>query len=206
MKKNHSKQKNNSQIGFTLIETIVIVLILGIIGTSLSGVLTRTFRANTKSQVLGNVKQNGQNALNDFSQVARNAQDIVCVNPKPDGKTMTFKNKDGSLVRFAFIDPQVSKNGVIKKDYPSLINGSVRVSNSDDFCDLTKIPLLNSVNLTDDNISKGVSVEGGKFNQYAADSTAIYFEVKVAKNAPQDYSNQIGGTGSEIFRTTVQLR
>jgi prepilin-type N-terminal cleavage/methylation domain-containing protein len=203
MKQNNLKKFPN---GFTLIEILIIILILGVIGAALTGVLSRTFRANNKSQVLGNVKQNGQNAINDLSQTIRSAQDIVCINPQTDGKVITLKNKEGTLVRYIFVDPTSTENGVLKKDFPSYILNSIRVSNTDNFCDLTQVPLQQPSDLTDQNISKGVSVEEGKFNRFEKHTLGIYFVVKVAKNAPKDFSNQIGGTGMEVFSTTVQLR
>lgn len=89
--------------GFTLIELLVVITLLGIIGSITTQVFILGFRSQGKSEIIKEVKQNGDNAISIMENMIRNAADIpqslaqcntsldalTIVNP--DGYTTTFK-------------------------------------------------------------------------------------------------------------------
>ena len=82
--------------GFTLVEALVSLAIISTIGLIIATLLQQTFVGNTKTQLLGIVKQNGQNATNFIDSTIRNATAVVCVNTPP-GPT-TLNNREGDTI------------------------------------------------------------------------------------------------------------
>lgn len=203
----------NRTRGFTLIEVIVAISVLATVGVILSMILTRTFRAGDKSQLLGNIKQNGQIALSTLEQTIRDSTDIVCNNgtgsqPQPNtinNDILTIQKKDGTFRRFYYLG-STSDNNSIVMDSPTL-----PISNNvEDFCNFSLVPALSGKTyVTDKNVYTGVSVSSLKFqlteNPGFKDSVFIEFKLGPARKLPGGFSNQLG-SGAEAFRTTVQIR
>lgn len=79
--------------GFTLIEMIVVVAILGIILVTLSSTLFSILSGSSKSEVANIVKQNGEYVISVIDQTVRGGRDIVV---SPDGSSITVVNPDGN--------------------------------------------------------------------------------------------------------------
>lgn len=197
--------------GFTLIETLVVVVVLGVIGVALVNILPSSFRANDKSKVLGNVKQNGQAALNRLTTAIRGAHSIVCIESASSPSILTIQNYDGTYTRFIF-DPSVgtSKNGVLLQEsltYSQLPNpASPDSRTTNDFCSTTEVPIVSVSKITDDDLVAGVSIERAFFRRLDKNLIYIYFEVEIAKNAAANGFSQKLVSDSEIFQTSVQRR
>src|SRR5258708_6610428 len=94
------------QKGFTLVEALVSITIIGVLGFLLSDLLNRGFQGGNKTQVTQTIKQNGQSSLNLIIQTLRGADAIVCIGDYPVGtpgsNTTLTMVKNGVYTRFIF--------------------------------------------------------------------------------------------------------
>lgn len=92
------------QNGFTLLETLVSVAIIALVSVVLSQVFISTMRTNTKTEILKEVKQSGDLAIESITRMVQNAQSVTCPTAKslavvnPDGNTTTVSCQDVSSV------------------------------------------------------------------------------------------------------------
>jgi prepilin-type N-terminal cleavage/methylation domain-containing protein len=122
-----------SQFGFTIVEVLVVALIISIVGYIMSDIVTRSLSGSQKTAVIGNTKQNGQVAIDAFSQVIRNSDIVVCVDTNwsatgGSGDTIVLYTKDGRYVRFFFrrgSDTPPLANGYFSQDQPNVSGLSV---------------------------------------------------------------------------------
>ncbi len=113
--------------GFTLIEILVTVGILGMIAVIGSGMFFSILRGSTKTKTLQLVKQNGDYAISVMERMIRNAKSvngggssIAIVNP--DGKTTTFNCcGSGSNLMIA------SQSGTLSCEEARLTSSEVKV-------------------------------------------------------------------------------
>lgn len=85
------------QAGFTLIEIVISLTIIGLLGVLIVQVFFTTTRVNTKSELLNDIKQNGQFAIDTISRMIRNAQSVTTL-CSPSGTTsssVTLTHADG---------------------------------------------------------------------------------------------------------------
>ncbi len=87
--------KRNS--GFTLIEVLMVVLILGVVVVAGGSLFFAIMKGASKSEVIKEVKQNGDYALSVIERMVRNAQELDCTTVtnqitiiNPDKGTTTF--------------------------------------------------------------------------------------------------------------------
>lgn len=196
--------------GFTLIEALVTLTIIGVIGFMLVDIISRGFRNTNKTQVLGVIKQNGQSALNIMDQTIRSSEGIICTSSTPSRIVVLKRPK---FVRFTF-NPETTGNSAIngyitqetldfsypppnETDYPSFCNNSNNNSKT----------WGGKTDLTDTNKTTGVSLKSGSFtwtkNLGAKDTVSINFRLGPGLSAGPAYFE----TANEVdFKTTVQLR
>lgn len=105
--------------GFTLVEILVVVGILGIIVVVASSIFFTTLRSSGKTKVLTTVKQNGDYTLSVMERLIRDSEEVVV---NSDGQTcqagmnkIKVKRWDGTTVEFAClnkgtVDGQVASN------------------------------------------------------------------------------------------------
>lgn len=199
--------------GFTLIEAVIAIAIVGILGIIISEVLSRSFRSSNKSQLIGSIKQNGQNALNSIGQIVRSADNIVCPTDASAVPTITIV-KDGVYKRIFFKDQTSSANGYIAQDNPSPITPS----DATNLCNMTTYPEVSStrVFLTDTDANTGVSVKnpsgnlGGTFQVLPSSGykslVIVNFNLMPPINSSNSYDQQLGENGALNFKTTIQIR
>lgn len=218
MKKKACTERNRS--GFTLVEMLVVIAILGVFGTLIVVIFTRTLRGGGKTQIIEAIKQNGQSVLEMMDKTTRSANLVVCPPvSNPSGKNLVVKSNE-IYIRYRFVNPSPSPNpttnGLIQQDNP--INSAERNLSryqinreypDNDF--INKIcgandPMDNPTSLTDTNNQTGVSIDNGVFTREISagykDQVTIKFDVKPAVEASQ----VVGQVDPVTFQTTVQLR
>ncbi len=194
--------------GFTLIETLITIAVIGVVSFILTDLLTRNLRGNTKTEVIGAVKQNGQSALNTLDQEIRFASSISCVDET--GKILIVQTKDNRFLRFKFTlqSQLVNQNGYIAQDSPLVEDLSTisTLCQTDNYS--TTINEL--VYLTDRGEVNGASLISGQFSQHSQpgskDVVDISFELSPGVSAGQGFYQRLGQSNSISFKTSVILR
>ena len=64
----------NSQKGFTLVELLISIVIVGTFGTIVVNILASTFRGSSKTDVINKVRQNGNYAISEMARKIRYAK------------------------------------------------------------------------------------------------------------------------------------
>lgn len=68
------KKNQNFQRGYTLIELLAVISIVVVVGVIVAGILISSLRGGSKSNVLDNVRQNGDDAITQMSKMIIYAQ------------------------------------------------------------------------------------------------------------------------------------
>lgn len=112
--------------GFTLIEILVVIALLGVLGVILTNILSQVLRGQNKINTVNLVKQNGQVILDQLSNEIRSAEKVICVeknafnnNGQADLKDTIVLFRNGNYTRFRFVPPVTSdpkRNGYIQKE------------------------------------------------------------------------------------------
>lgn len=213
----------NKQKGFSLVEALVVVAVLAVISIVMIDLLSRTIKGGNKTELIGDLKQNGQSALDNLDTSIRSADKVICTGTyNPSTAQDTFKDaggnnlpdtiviaKDGAYTRFRFYFEKTSPatNGYIGQT--QLIADPVNVNSG-----LCANPPVNAtanpstdLKLTPDNGL--ISVKGGTFdytksiNLSYKDVVGIRFDLGSSVNNSRAFDQQ---SGNVRFSTTVELR
>ena len=124
--------------GFTLIEMLVVVGILGIIAVVASNVFFTTLRSSSKTKALTTVKQNGDYALSVMERLIRDSQEVMtnsagqyCVAVM---KKIKVKRLDGTEVEFTCED-EGTTNGRMASNSARLTSSEVKVDSCSFDCE-----------------------------------------------------------------------
>jgi type II secretory pathway pseudopilin PulG len=219
------------QVGFTIVEVLVVALIIGIVGYMMSDIITRSLAGSQKTAVIGNSKQNGQVAIDALSSVIRNSEIVACLDSNwtvtgGTGSTIVLYTKDARYVRFMFhAGDGTTTNGYFAQDMPNvtalLLNGnpygaitdshsSHRICSTDA---VTGVILSGETILTDRDTRSGVNIDQAPGpqpiftvvkNPGSADIVTIQFSVTQAVAADAGFQNRL--ITPTQFRETIQLR
>lgn len=102
------KQCDNFSKGFSLIELLVVVVLIGIIGTITTQVFILGFRSQGKSEVLKEVKQNGDYAMSVMESLVRNAADVPRTSCNTSSTTFSIVGADGFTTTFLCSSNQIA--------------------------------------------------------------------------------------------------
>ncbi|MCL4367050.1 prepilin-type N-terminal cleavage/methylation domain-containing protein [Patescibacteria group bacterium] len=206
--------------GFTLVEMLVAVAVLGVIMIIISDILLQTLRGENKVQTLNQVKQNGQSVMDKLSLTIRESQQVMCISG--DGQTIVVhglssdSSTSGLYTKFAYHSPTVSTNGYISRedftDIPVHSDTSLPYSDSE----LCTSPVSGTlINLSDPNdLKNGVSFvqESSGANIFTPVSSSGYrdvilirYAVKEAISAGQVFESSVNSSGVQ-FETSVMVR
>jgi prepilin-type N-terminal cleavage/methylation domain-containing protein len=94
--------------GFTLIELIVTVAAIAIISTVLSQIFFTTLRTNAKTEILKEVKQNGDLVQESMVRMIQNAQGLVssCDAVGVESASLELINQDGNTTTLTCIEDE----------------------------------------------------------------------------------------------------
>lgn len=87
--------------GFTLVEIMIVIGILGIIVVIGSGAFFSILRGSTKVRTLQLVKQNGDYAISVMERMIRNARAIIDPSTSSTVPSIKIKNPDGETTTFS---------------------------------------------------------------------------------------------------------
>src|SRR3989344_5749758 len=86
--------------GFSLIELLVVISLIGIIGTIITQVFILGIRSQAKSEIIKEVKQNGDYATSVIESMIRNSLDIQASECNENTNLLTILNPDGYTTTF----------------------------------------------------------------------------------------------------------
>jgi prepilin-type N-terminal cleavage/methylation domain-containing protein len=75
-----------NQQGFSLIEILVVIAIIGIIAGVVSDIFIQVIKASNKGNVVTEIKQNGDTVLSKIERVVRNAEEVTALGRKQYGQ------------------------------------------------------------------------------------------------------------------------
>lgn len=84
-----------SHDGFSLIELLVVVALIGMIGAITTQVFILALQTQGKSEIIKEVKQNGDYAMSVMESMIRNSSDILSVSCNDTLNQITIQNPDG---------------------------------------------------------------------------------------------------------------
>jgi type II secretory pathway pseudopilin PulG len=129
------------ELGFTLIETVVIVGVLGVIMITVTSVLINSYKAKSRIEVADKVEENGVSVLRELRENIRLAAGVgmtCATNILSVGSTISIQNtNDGSITNLICYEgtriASVSAGGSF-----DLTSSSVKVTGCNDFarCEL----------------------------------------------------------------------
>lgn len=82
--------------GFTLIEILIVIVVLGFVVVAGSNLFFGTLMGNSKAEVLKEVKQNGEYALTTMDEAIKNCREVV----NCELNSITVKNKNNQEITF----------------------------------------------------------------------------------------------------------
>jgi prepilin-type N-terminal cleavage/methylation domain-containing protein len=131
------QQQRKNQLGFTLIEILMSVSLVGLIGVAAAGLFYTTLIGNSKKEVLTTVKQEGDYAIGQMEFLLRNA---VALAPDPNvansvatcavGMTkISIRSKDNGITTFSIQNGKIaSQSGTATPVY--LTSDAVTIADS----------------------------------------------------------------------------
>lgn len=214
-----------SNQGFTLIEALITVAIVGVIGFVLVEIMSQGFKTTNKTQVIGLIKQNGQTVLNLLDQDIRNADAIVCSYPVPpppaefpmpsptplNGAPTLVIKRSGQYIRYQIVPATKTANGYISRSKLLDVPASVIDQDSANVCGVTNKTatnpptayILDESIITDKNTATGVSVNSGSFTWDGNSKGVVGVSFNLVSGINSSTDSQIQ---SVPFKTTIQVR
>jgi prepilin-type N-terminal cleavage/methylation domain-containing protein len=114
--------------GFTLIETLVVIFLLGLVLVVGSNLLFNILKGASKAEIEKEVKQNGDYAMAIMERIVRNSV-FDGVNCSSTPESLTVESLDGGFTTFAEDDGKIASSGA------HLTGDNLSVSNLSFVCD-----------------------------------------------------------------------
>jgi len=116
--------------GFTLVEILVVVGILGIIAVVASTIFFTTIRSSSKTKTLTKVKENGDYALSVMERLIRDSEEVITNSDNQTCQAGMNKIKllrlDGTTVEFACVNKGTA-DGQIASNSARLTSSEIKV-------------------------------------------------------------------------------
>lgn len=187
--------------GFSLVELIIAITIIGVVGVVTSTILSRTFRANSQSDSISKLKQNGDLALTPMVETIRSAEGVICYDPTAPIQSLVVRTFDGKYIKFRFVDPNLpTTNGYMVKQE------NLSSSQFSSFCtSVLGSPSPDEVPITNKDTVSGVNISNGIFTYYPGNAGKDTITIKFDVN-PTLTSGGTAETKIVQMQTTVQIR
>lgn len=213
------KVSDSRSKGFTLIELIIVIGIMGILGTIFTDILVQSLRTQNKVRILNQVKQNGQVVLNTIVNEVQKSERVICINA---GNGTTASNlvlyRQGVYTRFNFLPRNVditnNPNGYVSSYTFTAEELSDHNYVPEDSCgtDIDSLYNSRSVYLSDRDPLNGISVDydgtNPVFKQVGYNNEAVTIRFKAFEGTAlkgQTYETTVSADGI-LFTTTVKIR
>ena len=116
-----------NQHGFSLIEMLVVIAIIGVIAGITSDIFINIIKASNKGNVLTEVKQNGDAASNKMERILRNAEEITAIGYKRYTETFwTYIDNTNFATEETCPDGLADECAIIVKN-PSSVGGYTKI-------------------------------------------------------------------------------
>ncbi len=191
--------------GFSLLEVIVAVTVIGVIGIFVSTILSRSYNAGNQSVVLGNLKQNGQTAISIMAETIRNSEGVICYGGSSQRKNeIVIRNLQGKYIKYRFVDPVISNSTITANGYITK-QEDLDPNSYSSFC-TSNLSSPQPVAITNNNSTSGVSISEGEFEKLtpataSKDAVMISFYVSSPLTATSSAQSE-----TAFMQTTVQVR
>jgi prepilin-type N-terminal cleavage/methylation domain-containing protein len=130
IKKTQNAKGKKQNFGFTLVEILVVVGILGLIVVVASTIFFTTSKSSSKTKALTTVKQNGDYALSVMERLIRDSEEVITNSDnkvcESGMKKIKLKRIDGTTVEFA-CSGEGTANGQIASNSARLTSDEVKV-------------------------------------------------------------------------------
>lgn len=133
--------------GFTLIEMLVAIGLLGILAVIGSQMFFSILKNTAKTQVTIEVKQNGNRALSVMSRMIRNARSIE-LDSCTTGSSITIVNPDRESTTFSCTGTRIASESAGVHPAMYLTSEKVAVKSCDITCDLVAEPNFVTISFT----------------------------------------------------------
>lgn len=192
--------------GFTLVELLVVIGIMAVVGGVGSDLFVSILKGANKANVINEVKQNGNHALDVMERNIRNAKEANLGGSGAflQDDVLVLKDINDTYVQFHFIMPT-----------PAITNGKITIATGDTLLANSMLDPASEKNMTNTDPVGGISILSGTFEIVYPTPPAsnpsyvrINFRAAQGEGAPsrRDYTlGPIGSPGLQ-FQTTVSLR
>lgn len=172
---------SRARSGFTLVELLVVVGVLGIVGGIAADIFINISRSHNKANVIAEIGQNGNLALSTMSNEIRSA---LLVSPT-SGTTQTIEiiDQNEEHITFSFEFPGGDQNGYVAR------NG---------------LPITDNERVTGVNVVEGDPTKPTQFEVIDADPPVVRITMTITQ--PKGVPGRIDFQASTTLETTVSLR
>ena len=200
------------QSGFTLIEILVVILILGILGFIFSDILTQVLRGQNKVGTVAKIKETGQLVLDTLSGEIRNGEEVICVDKSGSSiyKDTLVVFKRGIYSQFRLSTP-ADENGRITRDDFSADDVPDGVISDSQLCTST-VPFGSVGTLTNTDPMSGSLVPDGISDVFSqntkpgfSDTITVKFRILPGVQGGNTPEADMGADGV-LFTTTAQVK
>lgn len=143
------KAISNLNNGFTMIELLVTIGILGLVMVAATNLFFISLKSKNKTESITSIKQSGNYAIQIMSMMIRNAKNLTC----DDTTQIIITNPDNQTTTFS-CTAAADDSGRIASNSAKLVSNYVKSCNFS--CDLTSNPNVATIDFT---LAKGEATD-----------------------------------------------